>query len=78
MRNLKDVIKNIKAKDIIFAIIMITFARSLRYLFLCTFNFPLPSLYEEPLHLYRLLYLLIIKGFSLVLKNIWLKIGKYI
>lgn len=79
MKNLYYILKNIfKVKNIIFTIIIIGFAWSLKYVYFYICGVPLPNIYEEPLHLYRLIYLLLIKGFSLILNKIWKKISKFI
>ncbi len=75
MKNLKITINNIfKIKNITITLIVIGFSQSLRYLFFYTFGVPLPGLFKDPLHLYRLLYLIIIKGFTMILHKIWNKI----
>lgn len=71
MKNLKIVINNIfKVKNLILTLLILILAWSLRYLFLYFFCAPLPSLLEEPLHLYRLIYLLILKGASVILNKV--------
>lgn len=70
MKNFKFVIKNIfNYKNIILTLLILILAWSLRYMFLYFFCVPLPSLFEEPLHLYRLIYLLILKGASVILNK---------
>lgn len=70
MKNLKFVINNIfKVKNVILTLLILILAWSLRYMFLYFFGVPLPNLLEEPLHLYRLIYLLILKGASVILNK---------
>lgn len=71
MKNFKFVVNNFfKVKNLILTFFILILAWSLRYLFLHFFGVPLPSLLEEPLHLYRLIYLLILKGASVVLNKV--------
>lgn len=71
MKNLKFVINNIfKVKNVILTLLILILAWSLRYMFLYFFGVPLPNLFEEPLHLYRLIYLLILKGASVILNKV--------
>lgn len=70
MKNLKFVINNIfNYKNIILTLLILILAWSLRFMFLYIFGVPLPSLFKEPLHLYRLIYLLILKGASVILNK---------
>ncbi len=71
MKNLKFITNNIfKVKNIFLTFLILILAWSLRYMFLYFFGVPLPSLLEEPLHLYRLIYLLILKGASVILNKV--------
>ena len=74
MKNLKKILNDIlKIKNITITLLVIGFSLFLKFLFFYTFGLPLPSVFEDPFHFYRLLYLIIIKGFTLILHKIWKK-----
>jgi hypothetical protein len=51
-------------------LIVIAFSQALKYLFFYFFGITFPNILKDPFNLYRLIYIIIITGFSIVLRKI--------
>ena len=68
--------KYLKFEIIAKSLIIIAFSQALKYLFFYFFGITFPDILKDPFNLYRLLYIAIITGFSIILRKIWKKFYK--
>ena len=57
-------------ENIVKTLIVIAFSQALKYLFFYFFGITFPNILKDPFNLYRLIYIIIITGFSIVLRKI--------